>query len=186
MNKLIFGVLISFLFLACQDKAEEKPSTTEATLSSNESQKGGDQFLPMSDADGVKRSLQAFSQGDIDAMSAEYADTVFQLWSGLDSLRGKKAIQDYYKGRWALIDSLNFSDFVFVPLQMNAQQTPYAPTGKWILAWVFAHVKYKNGKKLDFWFHNVYHYNADSKIDFIGQYIDRQPLIEASKNSVKS
>jgi hypothetical protein len=69
-----------------------------------------------------------------------------------------------------------------VPLQVNMQQSMYAPVGKWVLAWTFAHVKYKNGKKLDFWVHNVYHYNSANKIDFVGQYMDRRPIMEAAKS----
>jgi hypothetical protein len=135
----------------------------------------------MSETEGVKRGLTAFSKGDIEGMTADYADTVFQLWSNLDSLRGKTAVQDYYKARWKLIDSINYSDHILVPLNVNVQQSPFAPPGKWILAWSFAHVKYKNGKKLDLWVHNVYHYNSANKIDFVGQYLDRQPIVEATK-----
>jgi hypothetical protein len=185
MKKFILGILISSVLISCKENKEETAAASSPTTLASE-QKDGDQVLPMSEADAVKRSMEAFTKGDIDGMSAEYADTVFYLWSNLDSLRGKKAIQDYYKGRWTLIDSLNYSDVIVVPLQANLQQSKYAPTGKWILAWAFAHVKYKNGKKLDFWFHNIYHYNADHKIDFVGQYIDRHPLIEATKGLVKS
>ena len=135
----------------------------------------------MSEADGVKSGLAAFSRGDIDGMTADYADTCFMLWSGMDSLRGKKAIKDYYVGRWKLIDSLNYSDHILVPLKVDMQQSQFAPTGKWILAWSFAHVKYKNGKRLDLWVHNVYHYNDANKIDFVGQYLDRAPIMAATK-----
>ena len=185
MKKVLFGVIISVFFISCADKAEEKTAPAESTLSSTETAKSGDQLLPMSETESVKKGLIAFSKGDIDGMTADYADTARQLWSNLDSLVGKKAIQDYYKSRWAIIDSLNFSDFVIVPLKMEEQQTPIVQTGKWVLAWSFAHVKYKNGKKLDFWVHNVYHYNSDDKIDFVGQYLDRHPIMEATKGLVK-
>lgn len=180
MKKILFGVFISVFIISCADKAEESTAAA-TTTATDDTKKGGDEILPMSETEGVKKGLIAFSKGDIDGMTADYADTAFYLWSALDSLRGKKAIQDYYKGRWALIDSLNFSDFILVPLKANLQQSMYAPTGKWILAWAFAHVKYKNGKKLDMWIHNVYHYNSADKIDFVGQYMDRQPILEATK-----
>jgi hypothetical protein len=180
MKKILFGVFISAILIACNDKTEEKTGSTEATVSADD-KNTGDELLAMSETDGVKKGLIAFSKGDIDGMTADYVDTVFQLWSGLDSLRGKKAVQDYYKARWALIDSLNFSEFILVPLKVNMQQSQFAPTGKWVLAWSFAHVKYKNGKKLDFWVHNVYHYNSANQIDFVGQYLDRHPIMEATK-----
>lgn len=184
MKKFLFGVFISAFLLSCSDeKKDEATASTEATTTTSpEPKKTGDEILDMSETDGVKKGLTAFSQGDIEGMTADYADTVFQLWSGLDSLRGKKAVQDYYKSRWALIDSLNFSDHILVPLKANVQQSMYAPTGKWILAWSFAHVKYKNGKKIDFWVHNVYHYNDANKIDFVGQYLDRDPIMKATNS----
>lgn len=46
-------------------------------------------------------------------------------------------------------------------------------------------VKYKNGKAIQFWAHNARHYNDDGKIDVFAQYIDRHPVIEASKDLVK-
>jgi hypothetical protein len=40
-------------------------------------------------------------------------------------------------------------------------------------------VKYKNGKKLAFWVHTDYHYDANNKIDRAVQYIDRAPINSA-------
>jgi len=37
-------------------------------------------------------------------------------------------------------------------------------------------VKYKNGKKLSFWIHSDFHYNAEDKVDIYIQYIDRAPI----------
>lgn len=184
MKKLLFGVFTCFLLFACNQKAEEQTDTATATSSATaETKKTADELLPMSETDAIKRSLTAFSNGDLDGMTADYADTCFLLWSSLDSIRGKKAIKDYYVARWKLIDSINYSDHILVPLRVNLQQSQFAPTGKWILAWSFAHVKYKNGKKLDLWVHNVYHYNDANKIDFVGQYLDRHPIMEATKSS---
>jgi hypothetical protein len=183
MKKVLFGVFTCFLLFACNDKAEEQTDTATATSSATaDANKTTDELLPMSETESVKRSMLAFTRGDVEGMTADYADTAFYLWSSLDSIRGKQKIQEYYKGRWALIDSLNYSEFILVPLKVNMQQSMYAPTGKWVLAWTFAHVKYKNGKKLDFWVHNVYHYNSANKIDFVGQYLDRRPIMEATKS----
>lgn len=181
MKKILFGVFISAFIIGCSnEKAEENSSATAAT-SSSETKKGGDELLAMSEGDWARAGLTAFSKGDIEGMTANYEDTVFHLWSSGDSLRGKKAVQDYYKGRWALIDSLNFSDHIILPVNMAVQQSAFAPTGKWTLTWSFAHVKYKNGKKLDFWIHNAYHHASSGKIDFVGQYLDRHPIMEATK-----
>jgi hypothetical protein len=182
MKKFFIGVLISAFIISCNEKTEEPTTTTTtADASSAETKTTGDEMLPTSEGDWAKTALAAFAKGDIDGMTANYEDTVLYLWSSMDSLRGKKAVQDYYKGRWKLIDSLSFSDHVILPVNMAVQQTAFAPTGRWTLAWSFAHVKYKNGKKLNFWVHNVYHHNSSGKVDFVGQYIDRAPINAASK-----
>jgi len=182
MRKLFFGVICSLLIVACNEKKEE-PASDAATIASaaGDDKKTGDELLPMSEADAAKAGLMAFAKGDIDGMTANYDDNVLYTWSSGDSLRGKKAVADYYKGRWALIDSFSYSDFIAVPLMARVQQSQAAPPGKWVLTWAFAHVKYKNGKKLDFWVHNVNHYNDAGKVDFVGQYVDRHPIIEATK-----
>jgi hypothetical protein len=181
MKKIFFGVFISAFIIGCSNEKTEENSSATAATTSSETKKGGDELLAMSEGDWARAGLMAFSKGDIEGMTANYEDTVFHLWSGGDSLRGKKAVQDYYKGRWALIDSLNFSDHIILPVNMAVQQSALAPTGKWTLTWSFAHVKYKNGKKLDFWVHNVYHHTSSGKIDFVGQYLDRHPIMEATK-----
>jgi hypothetical protein len=182
MKKILFGVFISLFLIACNNKEDDKTASANSTSTeTTDSKKTADETLPMSEADGVRNGLTAFSKGDIDGMTADYADTCFLLWSSMDSIRGKNAIKEYYVARWKLIDSFSYSDHILVPLKVNMQQSMFAPTGKWILAWSFAHVKYKNGKKLDLWVHNVYHYNSANKIDFVGQYLDRHPIMEATK-----
>ena len=182
MKKVFLGMFITAFLLACNNEKKESNASTDAsTTASSSDKKNADELLDISEGDVVKNSVIAFSKGDVEAMAANYADTILYLWSGGDSLRGKKAVQDYYKGRWNVIDSLYYSDHVVLPVKVNVQQSPFAPTGKWVLLWSFAHVKYKNGKKIDFWVHNVNHFNDAGKIDFIGQYLDRHPIMEASK-----
>jgi len=182
MKKIFFGAFVLLFFIACNNKEEENTTSANSTSTATaETKKTADELLSMSETEGVKNSLTAFSKGDLDGMTADYADTCFMLWSSMDSLRGKNAIKSYYAGRWKMIDSITYSDHILVPLKMNVQQSMFAPTGKWVLAWSFAHVKYKNGKRLDLWVHNVYHYNSANKIDFVGQYLDRHPIMEAKK-----
>lgn len=179
MKKLLLGIFLSASLFACN--TEKKEATDAAETVTATEPKTGDQLLELREGDDAKNALNAFARADIDGMTANYDENVRQLWSGGDSLVGKKAIQDYYKGRWKLIDSLSFSEHIVLPIKVNVQQSKYAPTGKWVLHWALANVKYKNGKKLSFWVHNTSHYNDAGKVDFIGQYIDRQPLLEATK-----
>jgi hypothetical protein len=182
MRKIFFGVICSLLFAACNDKKEEPASTTATTASAPaDEKKTGDELLPMSEADASKAGMEAFAKGDIDGMTANYDDNILYTWSSGDSLRGKKAVADYYKSRWALIESFSYSEQIVLPIMARVQQAKSAPPGKWVLTWSFAHVKYKNGKKLDFWVHNANHYNDAGKVDYVGQYLDRHPIIEATK-----
>lgn len=181
---LIAGCIIMF---ACNnEKDDDKNGDDDDNKTSMSSdKKNADELLDMSEGESAKNSLIAFSKGDIDGMTSLYDDNIRFLWSNGDSLVGKKAVQDYYKSRWNLIDSLTFSEHIVLPVKVNVQQSQFAPTGKWVLHWAMTHVKYKNGKKIDFWVHQVNHYNDAGKVDFVGQYLDRHPIMEATKDMVK-
>lgn len=181
MKKILLGVFISAFLFACNNEKKADATGEAAAPAADATKATGDALLSKSDGDWAKTSLAAFSKGDIDAMTADYDDNARQLWSGGDSLVGKQAIVDYYKGRWKLIDSLSFTDQIVLPVQVNELQSQAAPKGKWTLTWAFAHVKYKNGKKIDFWVHNAYHHNDAGKVDIVAQYIDRHPIMEATK-----
>ena len=123
----------------------------------------------------------AFGKGDVDGMTALYDDNIRYYWSSGDSIIGKKAVQDYWKSRWSIIDSLSFDEQITLPIQVNEPQVQSVQKGKWVLYWSRANVKYKNGKKLTFWLHNVNHFNDAGKIDFTSHYYDRVPIMEATK-----
>lgn len=179
MKRILSGVFISVFIFACSnEKKTDEPATVAAS-----DKKPATEMLDLSEADGIKAAFTAFSKGDVDGMTALYDDNVRQIWSSGDSLVGKQAVKDYYMGRWKLIDSLNFSEMIVLPIRVNESQSPqYATLGKWVLAWTFSHVKYKNGKKLDFWVHTDYHFDDAGKINTVVQYIDRHPIMEATKD----
>ena len=179
MKKILIGVFISAFFISCADKkADETTATATETVSSTSS---SDVLLPMSEADGVKAGLDAFTKKDVDGMTSSYDDNVRYYWSGGDSLIGKQAVKDYYVGRTKLIDSIQYSNIIVLPVKVVNSQSPYHAPGKWVLSWFKIDVKYMNGKKLTFWSHNDYHYNDAGKVDMVIQYIDRAPINEATK-----
>jgi hypothetical protein len=101
-------------------------------------------------------------------------------WSSGDSLAGKAAIAAYWKERRAkVIDSIQFSNDIWLPLKVNQPQKGPDIPGIWLLGWYQVNVKYKNGKKLQFWVHTDLHYNSSDKIDLAIQYIDRAPINKA-------
>lgn len=187
MKKIISVLVIAaFLFSCNNDKKDEAKTETPSPAATADVKKPATELLDLSVADGIKKSFAAFSKADMDGMTAGYDDNIRYTWSGGDSLVGKQAVKDYYTGRWKLIKSINFSNEIVLPLQVNESQAPAAaPPGKWVLYWTMVDVTYKNGKNIKFWMHNVNHFNASDKIDFIGQYIDRHPIMEATKDMMK-
>ncbi|HVZ56373.1 MAG TPA: nuclear transport factor 2 family protein [Chitinophagaceae bacterium] len=186
MKKVFFGMVVLTLLASCQNQKEEKaaPSTTGTDTTARQANPTSE-LLPMREGDEVKNSFAAFARGDVDAMVAPYEDNVRYVWSGGDSAIGKKAVADYYKGRWKVIDSISFPEQVVLPIRVYQSQSMYEPAGKWVLFWAMARVKYKNGKRLQFWMHTTSHYGSSGKIDFVGQYLDFYPIREATKNLMK-
>lgn len=187
MRKVLFGVFISAFLIACNnEKKDDQSSASGSTAPAPEMKKAATEVLDLSEADGVKASFAALTKGDVDGMTANYDDNIHYYWSGGDSVVGKTAAADYWKGRWKLLDSLTLSEVVVLPIKINESQSPqYARVGKWVLAWTFSHAKYKNGKTLHFWVHTDFHYNDAGKIDVAVQYIDRYPIMEATKDLMK-
>lgn len=188
MKKFFIAASACLLLTACNNekKDDKKTDDTGTTTTTTGDKKPATEILDLAMAEPVKKSFAAFAKGDIDGMTADYDDNVRYTWSGGDSLIGKQAVKDYYTGRWKLIQSISYSNDIVLPLQVNESQQPQAaPNGKWVLYWTMADVTYKNGKNIKFWMHNVNHFNDAGKIDFIGQYIDRNPIIEATKDMPK-
>ena len=185
MKKIFLIAIATIVLIACNSKkTDEKKSdgdTTKTSMSSMD-KKPATEILDLSAADPISKSLAAFSKGDLDGMTADYADNIQYTWSNGDSLVGKQAVKDYYAGRWKLIDSISFSTDIRLPIMVNESQQPQvAPPGKWVLYWTFTNVKYKNGKKIAFWQHSVNHFNDAGKVDFVGMYLDRNQIMEATK-----
>lgn len=185
MKKLLALMAACVILYSCGGKKDDdkKKEETQASVSSGTEKKAPTELLDLSAAEPVTKALAGFAKGDVDAMTADYADNIRYTWSGGDSLIGKQAVKDYYAGRLKLIESIKFSNDIKLPLMVNESQNPQAaPPGKWVLYWVTTDVTYKNGKKLTFWQHSVNHFNDAGKIDFIGQYLDRHPIMEATKD----
>lgn len=187
MKKLFMVVLLAFLFIACNN---ENKTTDGATTEVKDTVATGTTQPPVELLGeelnaGSKAIWENFSKGDVDAMTANFDDNGRMLWSGGDSLVGKKAIVDYYKGRWKLIETLKFSEEIWLPIKANQSPNGTAAPGKWMLSWHKTDVKYKNGKSLSFWVHNATHYNDAGKVDYIAQYMDRHPIMEATKDMMK-
>src|SRR5262249_42391280 len=99
-----------------------------------------------------------------------------------DSLSGKEAIVKYWKDRRTnVIDSLSFANDIYLPIKVNKPQKGPDREGIWVLAWHMVTAKYKTGKKITFWTHTDLHYDASDNVDELIQYIDRVPIMAATK-----
>lgn len=183
MKKLLSWVAGCCILLSCNSNKPAETNTGNAKDSQSEAAPGGAKQADFADARYVemgKKTLGLFAAGDIDGWLNGYADTAMFRWSSGDSLAGKAAIASYWKERRTkVIDSIQTSNDIWIPIKVNTpQQGPDIP-GVWLLNWHQVNVKFKNGKRLMFWVHIDMHYNSDDKIDLVIQYIDRAPINKA-------
>lgn len=178
MKKILLGVLVSAFLLSCNNEKKDETKVTETPVSEK---KPSTEVLDLSEGETVRQSMDAFAKADIDGMTANFDDNIRYYWSAGDSLSGKQAVADYYKGRWKLIDSFSITEPIILPIKVNESQSKFVSVGKWVLYWGMVNVKYKNGKSIRFWMHNVNHFNDAGKVDYISQYIDRAPIAAATK-----
>ena len=185
MKKIISVIfIVSFLF-SCND-ADKKGETSSTDTKSETGKAPTELLMDSSLVNATKATFAAFENKDIESYSANLADNVMFRWSGGDSLVGKQAVKDYFTGRFNIIETIKYSNHIFLPIMANVSPNGgVTATGKWMLCWFQTDVKYKNGKSITFWAHNAQHYNDAGKIDIFAQYIDRHPIIEATKDLVK-
>jgi len=182
MKNLFFLAAGCYLLASCNNKpseamsAEPKDSPSAAkSATPPASEFADDRYMEMG-----KKHLAQMSSGDINGWLDAFSDKAVYYWSAGDSLAGKAALTKYWTDRRTkVIDSISFSKDIWLPLKINRpQQGPDAP-GIWLLGWYMVDVKYKNGKKLQFWVHTDMHYDDHDKIDQAVQYIDRAPINKA-------
>jgi hypothetical protein len=181
MKKTLILISGCMIMLACnnQQKSDSDAKVAEATSDSSTAKtQPPAEFADAKYVEMGKATLGAFEKGDVDAWLKDFADNAVFQWSAGDSLAGKPAISNYWKNRRAnVIDSIKFSNDIWLPIKINKSQVEGADRpGTWLLSWYQVNVKYKNGKKLQFWVHNDYHFDASDKIDRAIQYIDRAPI----------
>jgi hypothetical protein len=180
MKKILILAASCMVLFACSNDKKNETKTGEATKSSDGDK---DKTVPQSEfADAKytewgKKLIAQMSSGDMDGWLSNYADNAVYLWSAGDSLAGKTAIDKYWRDRrMNVIDSISFSNDIWLPIKVNTPQRGPDAAGIWLLSWYQVNVKYKNGKKLMFWTHLDHHFDANDKIDRSIQYIDRAPI----------
>ena len=167
---------------ACTSKTTSEQQTTpsDSSATATPAKPQPTEFADPKYTDIGKQGLAALSSGDVDKWMAMFADNAKYYWNGGDSLIGKAAISDYWtKRRKDVIDSLTYTNDIWLPVKVNEPQQPVQAPGVWLLSWFQVRSKYKNGKTMSQWIHTDYHFDANDKIDVVVQYIDRAPIIAA-------
>jgi len=181
--KKIFSLAVGCcILLACNNSKPAEPTTTASTDTATAEKKPPppSEFADPKYIEMGKKNLAQLSSGDVDGWMTAYSDSARFNWSGGDSLVGKTAIANYWKDRRSkVIDSISFTNDIWLPLKINQPQKGPDRAGIWLLSWYQVNVKYKNGKKLIFWIHVDNHYDNNDKIDQTIQYIDKAPINKA-------
>ena len=175
MKKVFYCLFLSGALFACNNSKTEADKTMVKDAS--DAKPPQSEFADAKYTDMGKQMMQKFESGDIDSWANMFADNAVYLWSAGDSVAGKKAITDYWKNRrMNVIDSIHFSNDIWLPLKVNQPQKGPDLAGTWLLSWYMVNAKYKSGKSLGFWVHTDYHFDANDKIDRAVQYIDMAPI----------
>jgi ketosteroid isomerase-like protein len=176
MKKLMFLALCLGLFAACtHDKSAEK----KMEIVHSQTQPQPAEFADQKYAEFGKKTFAALSGGDMAGYMAVYADNAVYQWNNGDSLAGKSAISEYWtRRRTESIDSLTFSNEIWLPIKVNQPQSVEAP-GVWLLGWYQVNAKYKTGKRMIQWMHIDLHFDMNDKVDRVVQYVDMAPINEA-------
>ena len=177
MKNLMFILLGCTLLWACNQPKPE-PAPTAEPVKQQPLEIGDSKYIDI-----AKQAMRSLFEGNVDGFVANLSDDARFEWNYLDSLQGKKAISDYWKDRRGnVIDTLTASGEIWLTVKANEPPAPNLPTGTWVFSWYKVTAKYKTtGKSMTQWIHQVQHFNANDKIDYISQFLDRVPIQAATK-----
>ena len=174
-NQLVWALCLSILgFVACKPVTSKEEGDSTMKGDSTSAAMAQAEFADAKYADIVRNGMAAFEKGDLATWLNNYADNAVYAWNTGDSLAGKAAINEYWTKRWAdTLDSLSFSNEIYLPVKVNKPQAIEAP-GVWVLTWYQVTAKYKpSGKSMTQWMHSDTHFDANDKIDRFIIYSDR-------------
>lgn len=184
MKQMFAGAILSLLLLGCKNEKTEETKTMEAKSDTTAAvSRGPAEFADQKYAETGRMGIQALASGDVDSWMNSFADNAVYQWNAGDSISGKEAITKYWKNRRSqVLDSLTFSDAIYLPIKVNQPQSIEQP-GVWLLCWYKVHATYKSGGSMTQWLHIDMHFDNNDKIDRVIQYIDRAPVAKAEKKS---
>jgi ketosteroid isomerase-like protein len=178
MKKSLGLIICLVLLFSCNENekkavASESNSVGDKSAAESKDYEIGDMKL----VDIAKKSSQYLESGDIDSWMATFADNATYRWNNLDSVVSKAAISDYWKKRRTdIIDSISFSNEIWMAIKVNRAQSPMQMTGNYVLGWHLVNARYKTGKSMTQRVHTTYHFNDAGLIDRVSAYMDKAPI----------
>jgi hypothetical protein len=183
MKQTIAMAFAISLFFACTNqKTEDKTATTSDSAVATPAKQQPTEIADQKYVDVGKMGNASLSSGNIDAWMSSFADNAVYIWNNGDSLAGKPAIAAYWKKRRGdVIDSISFTQDIWLAVKVNQPQQAAHLPGIWLLGWYLTKAKYKTGKGMAQWIHTAMHFDANDKIDRVVQFLDRAPINAATK-----
>jgi hypothetical protein len=182
MRKFLSLAAGCLIFVACNQGADQKADETTVAPATADAKPQPAEIADAKYMDMGKSSISSMSAGNVEGWLANYADNAVYVWNNGDSLAGKAAIMDYWKKRRTdVIDSINFTNDIWLPVKVNQPQNNFHLPGVWLLGWYMTNAKYKTGKSMTQWIHTAMHFNSEDKIDRAIMFLDREPITKAMK-----
>lgn len=173
---MLFIAIGGLLLSACNAKNDTEDTVPESRMqTSSHAAAMGTEIADLKYIDIGKKYLAAFSRGDVDEWLGIFAENAVFLWNNGDSLNGKEAIAAYWRDRWAKLDSIRFSNDIWLPVQVNQPQSIEQP-GLWLYGWYQFDATYKGNKRVTQWAHDDIHFDANGKVDRLIHYVDMAPI----------
>ncbi len=176
MKKTLALVIGTIILYSCNNNKQTSETPIEKTAAATDDARpyefGDSKYIDLS-----KKGFEALSRGDVDAWMTGFADNAVYRWNSGDSLSGKAAISAYWKKRRSeVIDSLSFSNEIWLPIKLNKPSAELPTTGNYVLNWNKVTSKYKGAKTMVQWIHTILHFDSNDRIDEVIQYLDRVPI----------
>lgn len=177
---LVYSFFI--LLASCTNPETAEPAMVKAAATNaTRDIEMGDQRL----AHAVKQMNEDFQKGNMEAWLRRYTEDAVFVFSCGDSLVGREAIAQYWKERrHRLMDTIEMSSEVLLPVSINTPTANQYKKGNWLLNWYQVHVRFQNKEELSFLVHVDHHFDSAGLIDRSIQYMDFVPIRNAlQKNS---
>lgn len=176
MKNFVILSIVSIL-VSCSNNSEKQEQALSQKVS-------GVEFADFKLIEVGKKAMNDFAQGNIESWVDAFSEDAVFSWSNGDNIKGKTNILNYWIDRRTnVIDTYEYSNDFWLPIK-SSEPILASSNGYWLFLWCKVNIKYKDGRKIETWIHNDYHFNSDSKIDKFIHYVDREAINPKSDRKV--